>query len=361
MFFWKKRKREVSEDLFEDTRMPFGEHIEVLRWHLIRAIAGLLFCMIIGFVLDLVGYAVGDRRIGIGRPVSDIIKAPVSAALEEFFDTRVKRLEEDAERKRGDALFATAPQLITITIPQTELEKLPGIKGDTSAEPIKLNVQMSPLDIWRLTNRVETRVRPRELVTLSATETMMVYFKVSLLCGLILASPWVFIQIWSFIAAGLYPHEKYYVNTFLPFSVGLFITGVLVCQFLVMPRTVSALLWFNDFLGFTPDLRLNEWLSLAIMLPLIFGICFQTPLVMLFLVRLGFLDIDAFRRKRKIAIIVMAIIAAIVTPTPDIITMMFLLIPMTALYELGILLCKYTIKREPDEIEEPDSEEWIGV
>jgi sec-independent protein translocase protein TatC len=119
--------------------------------------------------------------------------------------------------------------------------------------------------------------------------------KVAIVTGFVIGSPWIFWQIWMFIAAGLYPHEKRLVNVYLPVSLGLFFLGVIICQFGVMPEAIKALLWFNEFLDFEPDLRLNEWLGFAIMMPLVFGLSFQTPLVMLFLERVGILSIEQYR------------------------------------------------------------------
>src|SRR5260370_2793612 len=174
---------------------------------------------------------------------------------------------------------------------------------------------------------VRKLVRPPELTTWSATEGFMIYFKVTLIAGFVIAAPYVFWQIWSFIAAGLYPHEKRYVHVYLPFSLGLFMVGVIVCQFLVMPNAVKALLWFNEFLGITPDMRLSEWMSLAIMLPLVFGLSCETTLRMLFLERIGLMDIKSFKSKRKYAWFGMAVFAAVITPTPDAWTMMYMWVP----------------------------------
>src|SRR5436190_23444194 len=142
--------------------------------------------------------------------------------------------------------------------------------------------------------------------------------------GLVLSSPWVFFHIWAFIAAGLYPQEKRLVNVYLPFSLFLFLTGVIGCQFLVMPKAIEAMLWFNEWLAFSPDLRLNEWLGFAIMMPVIFGISFQTPLVMMFLHKIGIVGVQVYRDKRRISWFVMAVFAAVITPTVDPFTMLFL-------------------------------------
>ena len=188
----------------------------------------------------------------------------------------------------------------------------------------------------------------------------MVYFKVSLMCGVVLASPFIFYHIWAFVAAGLYPHEKRYINVFLPFSLFLFLLGVGVCQFLVMPKAVEALLWFNEWLGLEPDLRLNEWLTFALVLPVVFGLAFQTPLVMLFLAKIGVFDADAFRAKRRIAWFAMAIFAAIFTPA-DAISMLLMWVPMCLLYELGILMVRYSAGPADGGLGEPAPDQLVEV
>ena len=145
-----------------------------------------------------------------------------------------------------------------------------------------------------------------ELVSLAPLETMTIFFMVCLVTGLVMASPWVFYQAWAFVAAGLYRHERHYVKKFLPFSLGLFLAGVFLCFFGVLPITLRFLLEFNVWLGIEPTLRLSEWMSFATILPLVFGLAFQTPLVMLFLERIGIFTVDDFRAKRKIAILIIS-------------------------------------------------------
>jgi sec-independent protein translocase protein TatC len=189
----------------------------------------------------------------------------------------------------------------------------------------------------------------------------MVYFKVCLVCGVVIGSPWIFWQIWLFVAAGLYPHEKRLVHVYLPFSLGLFLAGVFLCEFFVIPKALEALLWFNEWIGLEPDLRLNEWLSFAILMPLVFGVSFQTPLVMYLLERIGVMSIDAYRSKRRIAWFLMAIFAAVITPSVDAVSMLFLWVPLGFLYELGIFLCWMSPRPPALDIDVPDSEEMIEV
>jgi sec-independent protein translocase protein TatC len=143
------------------------------------------------------------------------------------------------------------------------------------------------------------------------------------------------------VAAGLYRHERRYVKQYLPFSLGLFLSGVFLCFLFVLPITLKFLLQFNVWLGVAPTLRLSEWMGFATILPLIFGASFQTPLVMLFIERLGIFTVDDFRSKRKIAILVITVAAAVLTPGQDPFSMLLLACPMILLYELGILMIQY--------------------
>src|SRR5262249_36594550 len=176
------------------------------------------------------------------------------------------------------------------------------------------------------------------LVSLAPLETITIFFMVGLVSGLVLASPWVFYQAWAFVAAGLYRHERRYVEKYLPFSLGLFLTGVLLCFFFVLPVTLMFLLQFNVWLGVAPTLRLSEWMGFATLLPLIFGVAFQTPLIMLFLERIHVFSVEVYRAKRRFAILVIAIAAAVLTPGQDPFSMLLLACPMILLYELGIFL-----------------------
>jgi sec-independent protein translocase protein TatC len=221
---------------------------------------------------------------------------------------------------------------------------------------------INPLRTMAQTKRYEPLIGRRpQLATLNVQEAFVVYFKVCLMTGFVLASPWVFYQLWSFVAAGLYPHEKRYVNLYLPFSVGLFIFGVFLCEWIVIPKAVQALLWFNEWLGLEPQLRLNEWLGFAIFMPVLFGISFQTPLVMLFLERMGIIRVETFRNTRRIAWFLLTLFAAIAVPSTDVLSILFLLIPMCLLYELGIWLCVWVPRRPELEMEVPESEEMIEV
>lgn len=387
-----RRPEYDDEDLFADSRMSLGEHLEELRLHLWRAVVGLIVFALIGFALDALGTATG-WPVGIGKPVMEWIKAPVERQMQEFYGDRVwevltaldpppeppdwttqfsnpelwaeysrlnaeyqerKRLEREEFNAIRRASQLGQPPIADLKQPREILLEIDAAQlrkqlADKEAGKLLLNVRLSPLQLAVTLNNSQMALGKRmNLTTLSAQEAFVVYFKVTLVCGFVLASPWIFLQIWMFVAKGLYPHEKRYVHTYLPFSIGLFLGGVIVCQFIVMPKAVAALLSFNAWLGLDPDLRLNEWLSFALLLPLVFGISFQTPLVMMFLARIGVFTADDYARQWRIALFSLAVISAVFTPTPDPITMLLLLAPLFGLYALGILLCRYAARDTVD-------------
>lgn len=357
------------DDMFSETRMTFGEHIEDLRIHLLRAIYGFLIAMV--------------ASLFFGKPALKFISAPVEQQLRVFSQrTYLQNINEYRESAGMDGKYLTfqvmfpeemvpekfRPQKFEPVLPSLmpafkvvfdQYGLVPQVKWDPFFMDDLIPVPVG-LNDGQVVNLFLT-IRPPALTTLNVQEAFIVYFKVSLMVGFVISSPWVFYQIWAFIAAGLYPHEKRLVNVYLPFSLFLFLGGCAVCQFLVMPKAIEALLWFNEWLGLQPDLRLNEWLGFAIFMPLVFGLSFQTPLVMLFLYMIGIFDIESYRGRRKIAWFVMAIFAAVITPSTDAFSMMFLWVPMSLLYELGIFLCLMRPRQQYDEPEPTESEEWVEV
>ena len=187
-----------------------------------------------------------------------------------------------------------------------------------------------PLKIWRQTN-----YKPQSL---GVTEPFFVWLKAGLLGGLTLAAPFVFYELWSFVAAGLYPHEKKYVHIFLPVSLILFAAGVLLAFFFVFSPVLEFLFTFNSSLNISPEIRIGEWLSFAMFLPLGFGVAFQLPLVMLFANRIGLVAVETYVGKWRIAILVIFILSMFLTPA-DPISMLLLAVPLTGLYFLGIGMC----------------------
>ena len=199
----------------------------------------------------------------------------------------------------------------------------------------KPRVLLISLPIWRPT---EVRVQ-----ALSAHESFMIWIKAGFIMGMIIASPWIFWQIWLFVGAGLYPHEKKFVYMYMPFSMILFLTGAGMAFFLVFEPVLDFLFSFNRAMKIDPDPRIGEWISFVLFLPLGFGIAFQLPLVMVFLNRIGIFSLEVYLQKWRIAILVIFFASMILTPA-DPISMLMLAGPLTVLYFLGCILCKWMPK-----------------
>jgi sec-independent protein translocase protein TatC len=196
---------------------------------------------------------------------------------------------------------------------------------------------MVPIQMW---SRID--VQPQSL---TAIEPFLIWVKAGLILGLILSSPWVFYQLWSFVAAGLYPHEQKYIHIFLPVSLILFFGGVSLAFFFVFEPVLTFLFSFNAQMGISPQPRITEWLNFVLLLPVGFGIAFQLPLVMLFLNRIGIFDVSSYLSKWRVAILVIFVLSMVLTPA-DPISMILLAIPLTALYFFGVGLCQWLPRKE---------------
>jgi sec-independent protein translocase protein TatC len=357
------------DDFFADTRMSFGDHLDELRFRLMNALKGLVFFLMIGFVLDGVGMYMNWPNFGIGRPIFAMIKAPVEDMVRDYYfkhnekavpkldglerlspddAARIQKYLDDHEGHIAALSESDRQKLLgkveamPIFIRKSDLEKVLGKQSDSLPDEIALPIQVYPAYQSYLAAKGEALLKSKNYVTtLSVQEPFLVYMKVSLLCGIILGSPYIFYQIWAFVGAGLYPHEKRYVHVYLPASIILFLTGCLLCQFLVVPNAVQSLLGLNNFLGVDPDIRLDEWLSFAVLLPLVFGVSFQTPLVMMFLNRIGIFTHEDYLAYWKVATFFLFLGAVIILPTPDLLSVLYLFVPMMGLYVVGILICKY--------------------
>ncbi|MEL7497263.1 MAG: twin-arginine translocase subunit TatC [Planctomycetota bacterium] len=227
----------------------------------------------------------------------------------------------------------------TLDDPETDEADLPNVQRRLNRaiiasifpeqiNPIRLGIQ--PIQLWE-----KTEFRPQAL---SPTEGFFVWLKAGLFTGLTIAGPWIFYQIWAFVAAGLYPHERKYIHIFLPISIVLFVAGVLLAFYFVFQPVLGFLFSFNRSLGIAPQMRIGEWLSFALFLPLGFGIAFQLPLVMLFLNRIDLIKVETYLGHWRISVMVIFVLSMFLTPA-DPISLLLLAIPLTLLYFLGIGMC----------------------
>lgn len=181
---------------------------------------------------------------------------------------------------------------------------------------------------------LEQHEYPPNLNTFNPVEYFTVYVHVGLICGLMLASPWVFYQIWAFIAAGLYKRERRMVLVFGPFSLLLFLAGLACMYFVVLPLALGFFLRFGQGMA-EPLYNWAGYVTMVLNFALAFGIGFQTPLVVIFLAVSRLVPLQKLRKVRRHIIVAVLALAAILTP-PDWQSQILLAVPMLGLYELGL-------------------------
>jgi len=177
------------------------------------------------------------------------------------------------------------------------------------------------------------------LAVLSVTAGLMVYLKVSLIAAVVLAAPWVFYQLWMFVAAGLYPPERRYVVLAVPMSAGLFICGALFFLLVVAVPVLKFFIFFSNWMHLELVVTFANHVSMMVNMMVVFGIGFQTPLAVLLLAKMGVVTQSGLRRYRRHVIVAVLIVAMLTTP-PDPFSQLSLAVPMWLLYELGVLLVR---------------------
>jgi sec-independent protein translocase protein TatC len=184
------------------------------------------------------------------------------------------------------------------------------------------------------------------LGAIGLADPFIAYMKITLIAGVIISSPWVFYQLWMFVGAGLYAHERRYVRIAVPFSTILFVAGALFFLFAIARFCLRFFLKFGDMIGVSAFWTFDKYISFVTMLMLVFGLGFQMPIAVFVLNRTGLVSIESFKKSRKYMIVAIVAIAAIATPSPDVVSQIALAIPLYALFELGILLSWLSIRKQ---------------
>ena len=186
-----------------------------------------------------------------------------------------------------------------------------------------------------------------QLVSLTPTEGFWTSMKISMVMGVILAMPVILWQVWAFIAPGLHKHERRFAGPFVIIGSVLFLLGASFALLVVMPFGVEFLLNFTKDQGIQPMISVSSHVDLVIKFTLGFGLVFELPLVLTMLSRMGIVTPQFLSKNRKYAILVNFIIAAILTPTPDILNQSLMAGPLCVLYEIGIISARIFGKRSP--------------
>jgi sec-independent protein translocase protein TatC len=181
----------------------------------------------------------------------------------------------------------------------------------------------------------------QSLIGTGVTEAFFTEIKVAIVAGVFVASPAIFYQIWRFLAPGLRENEKKLVIPFVLASSLFFIGGAFFCYSAVLPLAFSYFIDQFRVMGVSPEIRIGEYFTFFFRLILAFGVTFELPVLTFFLVRVGIWDYRFLLRQFRYAILVIFIVAAVLTPGPDVISQVMLAVPLTVLYLLSIAVAYF--------------------
>ena len=179
----------------------------------------------------------------------------------------------------------------------------------------------------------------------TVSDPFFTHMKASFYAALFFTFPLTIWQIWLFVGPGLYKQEKKIAWPFLLLSFPLFVGGGLFCFAVVFPAATDFLINFDHEL--IPSLRIGDYLSFVLQMILVFGLIFELPLISLLLTRIGVLTPTFLHKNRRYSIVLIFVIAAILTPTPDVYTQMLMAVPLMVLYEVSLLVSWLALPRKP--------------
>jgi len=186
-----------------------------------------------------------------------------------------------------------------------------------------------------------TKIMPEQsgFIFTYITEAFVTYLKVAFITAIFIASPLILYEIWMFIAPGLYEHEKRYIYPFIIFGSISFVGGALFAYYIVIPALYRFFVSFaSQFIIPMPDLK--GYMGLTLKMLVLFGVIFELPLVAYYLGKAKIITYESLKKKRKVAILSIFIVAAIITP-PDVTSQILLALPLIGLYELSIVILRF--------------------
>jgi sec-independent protein translocase protein TatC len=340
-----------DETRFEHTKMTFGQHLDELRLALIKAVAAWVLGLLVA--LAFAGPLVEYVQTPLKRALTDFFRDQAAEEYRHHFE-QLKQQGEPAPKNVDEAAHLLADEglvaedrlidpreaLAAVAHAYPQAANQSALPPRDATQPIHRS-DLVPLRIYHTLDD-DSRVR---VVGLSVHEPFTMYMQAAIVLGTVISSPLIFYFLWQFVAVGLYPHEKQYVHVFLPISLGLFVAGVLMTFYVVFHFVLSFLFQFYAWMHINPDPRISDWLSFVLVMPIIFGISFQMPLVMLFLERIGIFTTAIYLSYWRVAVLIIFILAMVLTPTTDPQTMILMAVPMTILYFGGIAMCKLLPRR----------------
>jgi sec-independent protein translocase protein TatC len=211
--------------------------------------------------------------------------------------------------------------------------------------PLKYNLVLSLQNPY-LQFVPDDKLEGTKLVFLAPAEALWMSIKVSAVAALIIGLPVFLHQLWRFISPGLLQHERKYFIPFIFSASILFLVGAFFCFFIVLPFAISFLLTYKVGDILMPMLSVGMYVDFCLKFILAFGLIFELPIIIIFLTKIGIVTPQFLAKNRKYAILIIFIVAAVLTPTPDAFNQILMAVPMIALYEVGIWLSRFFGRKE---------------
>jgi len=367
--FLLKKVFQLRDHVNPDNEKPFLDHLEDLRVTVFRIAITLIISMVVCFAFqkqlmeilqrpiyqvlkDTAREQLSDPPIPITPDRWEAAKAAEHAAgslpagEREVFLRHLK--DPDLELHARIA----ALQRAALTLP---LEKRDAFLNDVTPD-VKVREQVKFLIERKIQPEVSVRGDLRMMSTLKPTESFMLSMKLAFFAGIIVAFPLLLTFILQFIMPGLHQNEKKVLWPALAVAFGLFLGGVCFAYFVVLQKALEFFYQYSLSLGVANEWRIGEYISFATTFTLLFGVAFELPVVVMVIVKLGLLSYGTMKKTRSYAIVGIMVLAAVLTPTPDIITLSLMALPMYVLYEICILLA-WMLERKEKKAEEAEAKE----
>ncbi len=183
-----------------------------------------------------------------------------------------------------------------------------------------------------------------KLINTGLAQQFMIHMKVAMCTGILCASPYILYQLFRFVSPALYINERKYVVRVVGYGYIMFMMGVLISYFLIFPLTFRFLGTYQVSDQVENMISLQSYISTLLMMSLAMGIVFEIPILSWLFAKLGFISADFMRRYRRHAVVIILVVAAIITPTSDVFTLLLVSLPMWLLYEVSILIVKRSVR-----------------
>lgn len=361
------RLREKMQINKEDEEKPFLDHLEDLRKMILRMLVCLIITTIGSFTFSK------DLMELIRKPADDVWNMyevshlPDEISSEDWGNAKTLAYSLPGLTPQGrEAALAAVPeqmrQLAEAALVLRTAHQLPEDKRDdfiTKAAPTEQIAQLArQLDAVDAVMAEGTGRGALKLMgAFQPGEPFMLSLKLSFYAGIVIAFPFLLYFLLQFIVPGLLENERKLLYKCLAVGFGLFLTGVVFCYLIVLPRVLAFFYQYALDFGISNEWRIGYYISFATQLILMFGIGFELPVVVMPFVKMGILTYDLMKATRRYAIVAIIVLASFITPTPDIVTMLLMALPMYGLYELCIFLAWREAKIQAKE----DAEEYARM